>query len=92
MERRKEGRKDGKYQQEKGQKITFAVVQQLQKKNLKGNYFFSSWSPEYTFYYSEHWLHFPRLSLKQQQLTTSSAEESKISIFKSLFILIKFVH
>lgn len=36
----KEGRKEGTYQQVKGQKITLAVVQQLQKKNLKGNYFF----------------------------------------------------
>lgn len=33
--------KEGKYQQVKGQKITLAVVQQLQKNNLKEKWFFS---------------------------------------------------
>lgn len=88
----KEGRKEGKYQHVKGQKITLAVVWPLQKKFKRKLFFLSTWSPEHTFYYGAHWLNFPRLSPRQEQLTRCSAEESKISIFKSLFILIKSVH
>lgn len=39
-DRWEEGRKEGKYQHVKGQKITLAVVPK--KKNLKGNYIFFS--------------------------------------------------